>query len=48
MMPGLDKKFHEELEIDTRIVVCRFPLMDRVPVATFGEGVDQDWLYFQE
>lgn len=48
MMPGLDKKFNEELKEDTRIVVCRFPLMDRTPVATFGEGVDQVWLYFQE
>jgi len=48
MMPQLDKKFHEELKEDTRIVVCRFPLMDRTPVATFGEGVDQVWLYFQD
>ena len=47
-MPRLSKKFAEELATDTRIVVCRFPLLDRTPIAEFGDGVDTVWLYFQE
>lgn len=48
MMPRLSTKFTEELSSGTRIVVCRFPLEDRTPIAEFGEGVDTVWLYFQE
>jgi len=48
MMPRLGQKFDRELEPGTRIVVCRFPLQDREPVATFGGGVDTVWLYFAD
>lgn len=45
MMTELEKKFRVELETNTFIVVCRFPLPNSKPLATIGHGIDTVWVY---
>ncbi|KAL1117035.1 hypothetical protein AAG570_004363, partial [Ranatra chinensis] len=44
MMPELEKKFSEELS-NARVVVCRFPLPNKMPVQIIGSGIDTVWVY---
>ena len=45
MMPDLEKKLIKELEKDSEIVACRFPLPGLTPIEVVGEGIDTVWLY---
>ena len=45
MMPDLERKFSLELERNTLIVACRFPLPNSKPLATIGHGIDTVWVY---
>ena len=44
-MPRLQEKLSCEVSKDAAIVACRFPLPDREPTMTVGEGIDTVWLY---
>jgi hypothetical protein len=44
-MGELEGKLRDELRPDSKVVVCRFPIPNRMPVETFGEGIDSVWLY---
>jgi len=44
-MEKLEIKFAQEVNDDTRIVACRFPLPNWEPVQTIGSGIDTVWLY---
>ncbi|CAG4932795.1 unnamed protein product [Colias eurytheme] len=45
MMNDFEKKVLKEVENETVIVVCRFPLPNMVPIETIGHGVDTVWKY---
>lgn len=45
MMEDIEQKFNTELQKDSVIIACRFPLPNTNPIATIGEGVDTVWLY---
>ncbi|KAI4484203.1 hypothetical protein M0804_007659 [Polistes exclamans] len=45
MMGDIEEKFNTELQKDSVIIACRFPLPNMNPIATIGEGVDTVWLY---
>lgn len=44
-MEDIEQKFNTELQKDSVIIACRFPLPNTNPIATIGEGVDTVWLY---
>lgn len=44
-MEDIEQKFNTELQKDSVIIACRFPLPNISPIATIGEGVDTVWLY---
>ena len=39
MMPELQSKLAEEMQEGARLLVCRFPIPDLVPVQTFGASI---------
>lgn len=45
MMEDIEQKFNTELQKDSVIIACRFPLPNKNPVTTIGEGVDTVWIY---
>ncbi|XP_033210097.1 ATP synthase subunit C lysine N-methyltransferase [Belonocnema kinseyi] len=45
MMTELESKFRFELETNTFIIACRFPLPNSKPLATIGHGIDTVWVY---
>ncbi|KAK2588650.1 hypothetical protein KPH14_006416 [Odynerus spinipes] len=45
MMEDIEQKFNTELQRDSVIIACRFPLPNKDPIATIGEGVDAVWIY---
>ncbi|KAL2714384.1 protein FAM173B [Vespula squamosa] len=45
MMEDIEQKFNTELQKDSVIIACRFPLPNTNPIATIGEGIDTVWLY---
>ncbi|XP_042317413.1 ATP synthase subunit C lysine N-methyltransferase isoform X2 [Sceloporus undulatus] len=47
MLP-LEKKLGEELQLDARVVACRFPFPHWSPTQSFGEGIDTVWAYDSE
>ena len=44
-MCELEQKFLKELNQDSCIVACRFPLPNLKPVKTVGVGIDTVWVY---
>lgn len=45
MMPQLEKKLELELEVNARVIACRFPFPHWTPDQVTGEGVDTVWAY---
>lgn len=45
MMKDLEKKVEVEVEQNSKIVACRFPLPNWKPSLTIGDGVDTVWVY---
>lgn len=45
MMSEFEKKLLKEVNHDTIVVACRFPLPNMVPAETIGHGVDTVWKY---
>lgn len=45
MMEDIEEKFNTELQKNSVIIACRFPLPSKQPIATIGEGVDTVWIY---
>ncbi|EEB12119.1 conserved hypothetical protein [Pediculus humanus corporis] len=45
MMEELEVKFLKELEKDSYIIACRFPLNNIKPIKTIGLGIDTVWVY---
>lgn len=45
MMDEIEEKFNNELNKNSVVVACRFPLPNSVPVLTVGEGIDTVWVY---
>ncbi|XP_051162744.1 ATP synthase subunit C lysine N-methyltransferase [Leptopilina boulardi] len=45
MMADIEKKFNNELNKNTIVVACRFPLPNSMPVMTIGHGIDTVWVY---
>lgn len=45
MMEDIEEKFNTELQKNSVIIACRFPLPNKQPIATIGEGVDTVWIY---
>ncbi|KAG5877950.1 hypothetical protein JTB14_001180 [Gonioctena quinquepunctata] len=45
MMDNLEKKFLSECKPECCIIACRFPLPNRTPIKTIGQGVDTVWVY---
>ncbi|XP_043481436.1 ATP synthase subunit C lysine N-methyltransferase [Leptopilina heterotoma] len=45
MMAEIEEKFNNELNKNSVVVACRFPLPNSVPVLTVGEGIDTVWVY---
>lgn len=44
-MPQLENKLKSELNENTHIIACRFPLPSWKPCSMIGEGIDTVWLY---
>lgn len=44
-MEQLENKFVKELNPNTYIVACRFPLSKMKPIKTIGIGIDTVWVY---
>ncbi|KAJ6661322.1 hypothetical protein lerEdw1_014950 [Lerista edwardsae] len=44
-MPQLEEKLGEELQLDARVVACRFPFPHWKPNHSIGEGIDTVWAY---
>lgn len=44
-MAELEKKLQLEMENDSQIIVCRFPLPNLKAVKIIGGGVDTVWVY---
>ncbi|XP_053102174.1 ATP synthase subunit C lysine N-methyltransferase isoform X2 [Hemicordylus capensis] len=44
MLP-LEEKLEEELQLDARVIACRFPFPCWKPNHSFGEGIDTVWAY---
>lgn len=44
-MRQLESKFDKELNSDSHVVVCRFPLLTWKPVKSYGIGIDTVWVY---
>ncbi|KAF3428148.1 hypothetical protein E2986_05001 [Frieseomelitta varia] len=45
MMNDIEAKFIKELQEDSIIIACRFPLPTISEIKTIGEGVDTVWVY---
>ncbi|XP_043601518.1 ATP synthase subunit C lysine N-methyltransferase [Bombus pyrosoma] len=45
MMKDVEIKFIKELQEDSVIIACRFPLPTISEIKTIGEGVDMVWIY---
>ncbi|KAK9892754.1 hypothetical protein WA026_021947 [Henosepilachna vigintioctopunctata] len=48
MMEDLEKKLQRECKNGCRIIACRFPLPNEIPIIAIGSGVDTVWLYKME
>ena len=44
-MPKVEKKCLDELEDNSTVVACRFPLPSVKPDRVIGEGIDTVWRY---
>lgn len=44
-MKDVEIKFIKELQEDSVIITCRFPLPTISEIKTIGEGVDMVWIY---
>ncbi|XP_014488669.1 PREDICTED: protein FAM173B isoform X2 [Dinoponera quadriceps] len=45
MMEDIERKFNNELNKDSFVIACRFPLPNTHPIMTIGHGVDTVWVY---
>lgn len=44
-MEQLEKKLKNEVEENTKIIACRFPLPNCKPIYKIGDGIDAVWVY---
>ena len=44
-MEALEDKLIAEVDPDSQIVACRFPLKRTPPSIQIGEGIDSVWIY---
>lgn len=44
-MADLEKKFETECRNGCNIIACRFPLPNKTPCKTIGQGIDTVWFY---
>lgn len=45
MMAEFERKLIQEMNNDSVVVACRFPLPNMIPVETIGSGIDTVWKY---
>lgn len=44
-MNDVEQKLIKELKPETKIIACRFPMPNLIPVKTIEAGVDSIWTY---
>lgn len=44
-MTDLEKKLLNEVNTESQVIACRFPLPNIKPCKIVGEGIDTVWLY---